>query len=212
MSLFRRAVPVWVVALIVLVALGASVSAWFLRPDVQHAITAEGVADPSFLYGSEPALSNPDFFGKVKQELVNDKNSFIEANLSSMKLTVYKDGVAVKEVPILTKGRPGSWWETPAGLYQVELKKENHFSSFGKVYQPWSVAFQGNFFIHGWPYYPGGEPVSSSFSGGCIRLSTEDAKTIYELASVDMPVLVFEEDFASDDFSYQRKTPSTTRM
>lgn len=210
MSLFRRAVPVWVVALIVLVALGASVSAWFLRPDVQHAITAEGVADPSFLYGSEPALSNPDFFGKVKQELVNDKNSFIEANLSSMKLTVYKDGVAVKEVPILTKGRPGSWWETPAGLYQVELKKENHFSSFGKVYQPWSVAFQGNFFIHGWPYYPGGEPVSSSFSGGCIRLSTEDAKTIYELASVDMPVLVFEEDFASDDFSYQRKTPSST--
>lgn len=211
MEFLKRPVSLWItVALILLAALAAGVAAWYLQgDDARHAIVAEG-ADAAFLYGSEPQLSDPEFFGKVKQELIDEKGSFIEANLSSMKLTVYKDGVPVKEVAILTKGRPGSWWETPAGLYEVELKKENHFSSFGKVYQPWSVAFQGNFFIHGWPYYPGGEPVASSFSGGCIRLSTEDAKAVYDLATVKMPVLVFEEDFAADDFSYQRKTPSST--
>jgi len=213
MGLMYRSVPAWAVVLLVLLAAAAAgVAAWYLQgDDIQHGIVLEGAgANIAFAYGAEPALANPDFFRKARQELIDEKGSFVEADLAAMRVTVYKDGVPAKEVPILTKGRPGSWWETPAGLYQVELKKENHFSSFGKVYQPWSVAFQGNFFIHGWPYYPGGEPVSSSFSGGCIRLSTEDAKTVYDLVSVEMPVLVFEEDFAADDFSYQRKTPSTT--
>ena len=38
-----------------------------------------------------------------------------------MNLTVYKAGERVKDVPILTKGREGSWWETPAGVYRVEV-------------------------------------------------------------------------------------------
>ncbi len=211
MSFLTRPVRLWVVALLILLAaLLAGIAGWYLQgDDAEHAIVTDR-ANAAFLYGSEPALSDPEFFGKVKRELVDEKKSFIEADLAAMRLTVYRDGAPTKEVPILTKGRPGSWWETPAGLYEVELKKENHFSSFGKVYQPWSVAFQGNFFIHGWPYYPGGEPVASSFSGGCIRLSTEDAKAVYDLVSVGMPVLVFEQDFASDDFSYQRRTPSST--
>lgn len=211
MGFLTRPVSLWLVALLVLLAAAvAAIAAWYLQGnDAQHVIVPEG-SSTALAYGSEPALANPDFFRKARQELIDEKGAFIEADLAAMRLTVYRDGLPVKEVPILTKGRPGSWWETPAGLYQVELKKENHFSSFGKVYQPWSVAFQGNFFIHGWPYYPGGEPVASSFSGGCIRLSTEDAKAVYDLASVKMPVLVFEEDFASDDFSYQRKTPSST--
>lgn len=122
-----------------------------------------------------------------------------------MKLTVYASGTSVREVPILTKGREGSWWETPAGLYTIESKSRNHFSSFGRVYQPWSMAFQGNFFIHGWPYYPNGTDVSSQYSGGCIRLSTEDAKEIYALAERGTPVLVFEKDFEPDNFAYVPK-------
>jgi D-alanyl-D-alanine carboxypeptidase len=84
----------------------------------------------------------------------------------------------------------------------VQTKEENHFSSFGHVYQPWSLAFQGNFFIHGWPYYPNGTPVASSYSGGCVRLSSEDARAVYDLAERGMPVLVYAEEFAADDFKY----------
>lgn len=161
-------------------------------------------------YGEQPSLSDPDFFQKTKDEFVAQGASFIEADLSQMKLRLYKTGVLATEVPILTKGKEGSWWETPAGIYKIGSKEKNHFSSFGHVYQPWSMTFQGNFFIHGWPYYPDGTPVASTYSGGCIRLSDEDAKSIYDLADVGMPVLVFEKDFAADDFSYQTRTPDVT--
>jgi hypothetical protein len=121
-----------------------------------------------------------------------------------------RSGSVVREVPILTKGREGSWWETPAGIYKIESKESNHFSSFGKVYQPWSMAFQGNFFIHGWPYHPDGTAVSSTYSGGCIRLSTENAKEVYDLVTTGMPVLVYEKDFFQDGFRYSIEPPDVS--
>ncbi|MDD4931530.1 MAG: L,D-transpeptidase family protein [Candidatus Colwellbacteria bacterium] len=164
--------------------------------------------DPAPLqFGAVPALGDFDFFSKTRDRFISDKADFIEANLSDMVLSVYKKGEQVKEVTILTKGREGSWWETPAGIYRVESKEDSHFSSFGHVYQPWSMAFQGNFFIHGWPYYPDGKAVAQGYSGGCIRLSDEDAKAVFDLVSVGTPVMVFEKDFASDGFSYKSKPP-----
>ncbi len=152
-----------------------------------------------------PAL-DADFLGAKKKELIAIGDLFIEADLSAMKLSVWQHGQVIKEAPILTKGREGSWWETPAGVYTIQSKERNHFSSFGHVYQPWSMAFQGNFFIHGWPYYPNGEDVSSEYSGGCIRLSSDDAKAVFDLVQVGTPVIVFEKDFARDDFDYERHT------
>ena len=162
--------------------------------------------DIHFEYGAVPALGDFDVFGRVKDSFIDSNADFIEANLSEMKLRVYKGGSLEKEVDILTKGREGSWWETPAGIYRIETKEESHFSSFGHVYQPYSMAFQGNFFVHGWPYYPDGKPVESAYSGGCIRLGDEDAKAVYKLAKVGMPIIVFEKDFSSDGFVY-RSTP-----
>ena len=165
-------------------------------------------AEINFDYGPQPALARADVFNQVKSQLIDERSDFIEADLSTMKLTVYEGGRATLQVEILTKGREGSWWETPAGIYKIESKEKNHFSSFGQVYQPWSMAFQGNFFIHGWPYYPGGKPVSSTYSGGCIRLSTEDAERVFNLVKTGMPVLVFEEDFSPDNFQYKVEAPT----
>jgi hypothetical protein len=161
-------------------------------------------------FGPSPALSYPNFFNATKERLVASGETFIEANLSEMILRVHKDGAIMLEMPIKTKGREGSWWETPAGLYKVETKEKNHFSSFGNVYQPWSLSFQGNFFIHGWPYYPDGEPVSSTFSGGCIRLADEHARALFDVVSVGTPVLVYEEDFFSDGFTYELPSPEVS--
>lgn len=164
---------------------------------------APGENGVALAYGAEPALANPDFFGQVKTQFITDRADFIEADLSNMTVRLYQAGELKLEVPIKTKGREGSWWETPAGLYKVNSKETSHFSSFGHVYQPWSLNFQGNFYIHGWPYYPGGEAVSSQYSGGCIRLETADAKKLYDLATVGMPLLVFERDFSTDNFNYE---------
>jgi D-alanyl-D-alanine carboxypeptidase len=72
------------------------------------------------------------------------------------------------------------------------------------------MAFQGNFFIHGWPYYPDGTPVATAYSGGCIRLADADAEALYSLASVHTPVLVYEDDYGSDGFLYTITAPHVT--
>ena len=163
-----------------------------------------------FTYGSHTSFSNPDFFAKVKNQFVESKTTFVEVNLSEMIAHVYKNGVIVVEVPVKTKGKGGSWWETPAGLYKIETKEKTHYSSMGHVTQPWSMQFQGNFFIHGWPYYDNGSPVASTFSGGCIRLTDENAKKIFDEVAIGTPILVYEKDFIPDTFSYKEPKPTIT--
>ncbi len=165
-------------------------------------------ATTSLQYGTQVSLAEPHFFAETRDAFIAEAVTFIEADLTAMQLRYFRDGVLEKSFPIKAKGKEGSWWETPAGLYSVEFKKERHFSSFGEVYQPWNLGFQGNFFIHGWPEYPDGTVVSSDFSGGCIRLETEDAKELYELVKVQTPILVHELEAANDTFLYEPKVPT----
>ena len=201
------------IAAVVLAAVGItalSISIYQNREPAVYAISLPAPSSASstpLTYGSWPALADADFYQQVKRQFIESKATFIVADLHAMKLTLYQEGLAALEVPILTKGKEGSWWETPAGLYEVQSREESHFSSFGQVYQPWSLAFQGNFFIHGWPYDEDGTPVASTHSGGCIRLSTDDARALYELTKVGTPVLVHDAPQESSSFHYQFKTP-----
>ena len=138
----------------------------------------------------------------IKDSLILQKKDFIEADLSDMRLKVYQKGEFFKEYPILVKGEEGKWGETPAGLFKIRLRQRNHFSSLGQVYMPWNMVFQGNYSIHGWPYYPDGTLTSRSFSSGCINLSTEDAEELFDIAEIGMPVLVLKKDFQNDGFIY----------
>ena len=201
------------VFIIVLFAtIAASVASFFYFGTEINNYTVVTAALPAqektiFKYGPQQALSNIDFFNTVKSQFVTEKITFIEVDLSRMIARVYKDGAVVVEVPVKTKGREGSWWETPAGLYKIQTKEKTHYSSMGHVTQPWSMQFQGNFFIHGWPVYDNGSPVASTFSGGCVRLADEDAKKIYDAVTVGTPILVYEKDFVLDTFEYKEKTP-----
>lgn len=125
---------------------------------------------------------------------VPQQGKAIHADLRSMRLKLYKDGAIVQEFPIISKGRPGSFWETPTGEYKVLTKEENHFSSIGSVWMPYSIGFFGNFFIHGWPYYATGKEVPEGFSGGCIRMKTEDAKIVYGFVESKTPIIVTDQD------------------
>mgnify|MGYP006052378831 CR=1 FL=1 len=120
------------------------------------------------------------------------EGKFISADLVEMTLTLYEDGLMVKSYPVLGKGKPGSHWETPTGRYSINYKSADHFSSIGKVHMPYSMHFDGTCFVQGWPDYPDGTPVPEGYSGGCIRLSTEDAAEIYAFSEVDTPLFVFE--------------------
>jgi hypothetical protein len=213
-KIFNTSIPAWfVIALLCVLGLMVFVSIKYFKEEVySYRVSIDGSDFKwgDFEYGSWPALQNAEFFKTVKDTFIKEKADFVLSDLSKMTLGVYAKGELVEEVPILTKGRDGSWWETPAGLYKVEGKEKNHFSSFGRVNMPWSMPFQGNFFIHGWPYYPDGTPVDSRYSGGCIRVSTEDAKKVYDLVKVGTPILVFEKDFNQDDFTYAVRPPAVT--
>jgi len=125
-------------------------------------------------------------------QAVPQEGKFIAADLVNMQVLLYQDGIRIAEYPILTKGRPGSPYETPGGFYSILFKTPNHFNKTAKVYMPFSMQFYGNYFIHGWPYYEGGIPVESTFSGGCIRLSTEDAGQVFAFAEQGTGMFVYD--------------------
>lgn len=128
---------------------------------------------------------------KISEDLtIPDKGKAIVANLESMKLDLYENGKVTESFDVLSKGRPGTAWETPPGAFEILYKKENHFSSIGKVWMPYSMQFFGNYFIHGWPYYSDGTPVAEGYSGGCIRLSNSDMEKIYEFTDIGTKTIV----------------------
>ncbi len=138
--------------------------------------------------GNEPDSQNK---GKISEDLSIPKDGkSIVANLESMTLDLYQDGKIVDSFEILGKGRPGTAWETPPGAFEILYKKENHFSTIGKVWMPFSMQFFGNYFIHGWPYYPDGTPVAEGYSGGCIRLANSDMEKIYNFGDVGTKTIV----------------------
>lgn len=155
--------------------------------------------EQAFLFDKNRILESRTIEGRSLKDSIATEGKVIAADLKLMQVSLYKDGILIKAVPIISKGKPGSYWETPTGRYDVITKEESHFSSFGEVYMPYSMQFFGNFFIHGWPYYPDGSPVSAGYSGGCIRLSTSDAKEVYDFADPAMPIFVYNE-ANKDDF------------
>lgn len=179
-------------------------------PKVPPAIVIEhpytGVQTP-LNYGINVTFSEPNFFNQAREAFITNEQTFIEADLDTMELRFFEKGVLRLQVPILAKGKKGSWWETPAGLYSIAFKNKKQFSSFGQVYTPWNMGFQGNFVINGWPTYPNGEPVPEDYPAGGIRLSNQDAETLYNLVSVATPILVYEKIADQGEFVYEPKIP-----
>lgn len=133
---------------------------------------------------------------------------YIVVHLDTMTLDLANGSTILETFPVISQGKPGSYYETIGGEYSNDYKLPNHFSSIGHVYMPWSIHVFGNFFIHGIPYYPDGTKVSSTYSGGCIRLSDEHAKRVYDFIQKGTPIIITRGD--KDSFE---KTPieRTTR-
>jgi L,D-transpeptidase catalytic domain len=110
--------------------------------------------------------------------------------LNDMKVELRNGTTTLASYPVISKGKPGSYYETIGGIYRETYKTPLHFSSIGHVYMPHSVHVYGNYFIHGIPYYPSGEKVSSTYSGGCVRLADEHAKIVYDFIKKDTPVII----------------------
>ncbi|MBX9765163.1 L,D-transpeptidase, partial [Patescibacteria group bacterium] len=52
-------------------------------------------------------------------QAIPQEGKFIAADLVAMKLFMYENGQLVSELPIQSKGKPGTSWETPSGFYSI---------------------------------------------------------------------------------------------
>jgi hypothetical protein len=142
---------------------------WFMIPPT----VTEGETVPS-----PSPTSSPSRQGK-----------YVVIYLQKMYLELRDGDTVLRTLPLLSKGKPGSYYETIGGAYVNDYKTPLHFSSIGHVYMPYSVHLFGNYFIHGIPYYPNGDPVSSTYSGGCIRLTNENAARVYDFIEPGTPII-----------------------
>ncbi len=174
----------------------------------QRPLTATSIEQSIPLnYGVQIALSQPSYFAETRDAFIDAESTFVEIDQSAMTLRYFENGVLALSMPILAKGEAGSLWQTPAGLYQIEAKKEKQFSAVGQMYQPWSITFQGNYVIHGWPEYIDGSGVPPEFTAGGIRLENEDAEALYAKVETGIPVLVHQIDATEEAFVYEPKIP-----
>ncbi len=153
-------------------------------------------------YPNNNRIYTTDFLNQKKDEFMAEGKMFITADLTAMHLNLYQGKEIIFEAPITAKGKDGTSWETPAGVYEVLYKNKDHFSSLGRVYMPWSMQFQGNFFIHATPLRLNRTEIFSQYSAGCIRLDTAHAKKLYSLVTIDTPVIVYESLKNSDKIQY----------
>lgn len=109
---------------------------------------------------------------------------YITVNCGSNVVTVYKNGAPYKSMVCST----GS--ATPkSGTYSLNYKYR-WLALFGGVYGQYCTRITGHILFHSVPYLAKGDPSSleyweydklgTSASAGCIRLTVEDAKWIYE--------------------------------
>ena len=124
-------------------------------------------------------------------DTVPPTGKFIAADLQSMVLTLYQEGVAIAKYPIRAKGEVRSPYQTSPGFYTVLKKESDHFNSIERIDLPWSIQFSGNYFIHGGLYGNDGAPVASSYAGGGIELSTDDARSVYEFTETGTNIFVY---------------------
>jgi hypothetical protein len=142
-------------------------------------------------------------FEDVKKDLILKETNFLEIHLSEMKIRLYKKGLLEKEVSILKKGELQEWGGSAVGLYKIMSGNKLSFSLVSEVYMPYALRYYGKYYIHGEPYYPGGQKTQYDISGGCISLKDEDSKIIYESAELNMPVLVIDKE--KDGYKYETK-------
>jgi hypothetical protein len=206
------------VALFAMAGVAATMSYRFLHKEpVQLAapivsIVDQTGADKTLLgYGPQEAFSQDAFFSKTQDALIDQSVSFIEVDLDAKTLRYFDKGVLAVSADINAVGEEGSWWDAPSGLYKVEKKEEQEFSTVAQVYFPWAITFEGNYAIHGQPTYPGDKAVSDDFKAGGIRIDTKVAEQLYGVAEEGMAVLVHKKPKAAgDSFVYEPAVTGVT--
>lgn len=139
----------------------------------------------------EPTFSQE---GKVYSHTNDYGDSYVEIDLASQHLWLYKDGKLIIESDLVS-GSEDKGYGTPGGLYYIKYKELNA-TLRGEDYETpvsYWIPFNGGIGLHDawWRTEFGGDIYLTNGSHGCINLPESVAKTIYENVSAGTPVVCY---------------------
>ena len=154
--------------------------------------SANGLRNPNLIYRGQK-LRIPAGGGTASGAAPGGGKRIV-VDLSEQRMYVYQSGQLVWTWVIST-GRPGQ--ATAVGHYKVQNKIRNAWASTWSLQMPywlgiyWAGSLQNG--IHALPIMSNGQTLWAGYLGqrvsfGCVILSTQNARTLYNWASVGTPV------------------------
>ena len=139
-----------------------------------------------------PPPTGDEVLAYLKSELGDPLPAWVLfVDLSRLTVTAVENGEVIRVMPCTTgdAGHP-----TPRGKYEVDYKTE-FLGKEGVYLCRWGVHFFGGYLFHSVLYTWRGDEIldgelSARLSHGCVRLSPEDSRAIYETAPLGAVVLV----------------------
>ena len=120
--------------------------------------------------------------------------NYVEVNLSSQKLWVYKDGKQVVSTSLVS-GCVAEGHRTPTGVYSIYAKQTDRYltgADYRSFVHYW-MPFLGGYGLHdaSWRSSFGGDIYLYDGSHGCVNLPSSAAKKVYNNISVGTKVILY---------------------
>lgn len=121
-------------------------------------------------------------------------DSYVEIDLTSQHLWVYKDGQLVEETDFVS-GNVSRGYNTPVGIYGITYKERNttlRGANYASKVSFW-MPFNGNVGMHdaSWRSSFGANIYLTNGSHGCVNLPSKKAEAIYGYVEQGEPVIVY---------------------
>ncbi|WP_242944043.1 L,D-transpeptidase family protein [Clostridium sp. N3C] len=139
----------------------------------------------------------PIYFQRAARKGPNDiGDTYVEVNITRQRLWFYKNGRIIAQGPVVT-GNPNRGNATVVGTYMLNYKQKDTTLK-GPGYEAkvtYWMPFYGNIGIHdaSWRHAFGGNIYKSNGSHGCVNVSLNLAKTIFENIEKSTPIICYEE-------------------
>lgn len=152
------------------------------RGDSVYSIAQTFSLTTADIFAANPRLTENLFIGQVLCIPENPLRLEFRINISAKTLSVYQNGVLIKEYPVAT-GKPTT--PTPIGNFTVINKQLNPGGPYGTRWLGLSIKGYG---IHG---TNAPESIGTAASNGCIRMFNSDIEELFDITNTGTAVRIF---------------------
>lgn len=183
-------------SILVLLVVLSVVFSMSIKGSVSTSEKDDNVSSESALISEEEEPTSEELSSEEREKVTLEYPYFIEIDKGAQIVTIFttneegKYEKIVREIPISSGVVNG---KLPDGYYKSKDTKhrwQTMFSLGDPIYCQYTTRITGNFLFHSLPYRRNGDPASlnasaynklgTPASGGCIRMTVENAKWIYD--------------------------------